>query len=191
MARYSYKARQTDGKMTQGTLRAASEERATALLRSHGLSPVSVDPAEETAWWHRDIIGVSVNIKDLILFSRQTASMIKAGVPVIQALQSLQRQTTKRALRGVIQDMIYDVEAGESLSNAMTRHPKVFSQFVLGIVRTGEVSGRLSGSLITIADYLEQDYVFLRKVRSAMIYPIFVLVVVVIMTIIMFTFVLP
>jgi len=191
MQKFAYKAKQLDGKIIQGTLRAASEERAISLLRAHNLTPVTVTAVSEGSVLTRNVWGGSVSMKDMILFTRQTSSMIRAGVPILESLRSLEKQITKGNFKKVLQDLSYAIESGESLSNAMSRHAKVFTPFVLGIVRTGEASGRLSESLNTVADYLEQDYAFLRKVRSALIYPIFVLSLVVLLSIVMFAYVLP
>ncbi len=190
MAKFVYRARTADGKLVKGTLRAASQERAIVLLRSHNLNPIEVVAGEEPSFLNRTI-GNSVGTKDLILFFRQSASMISAGVPILQALQALVKQVTKTKFKRIIEDMVYDVEAGESLSIAMSKHEGTFSPFVLGVVRTGEASGRLSTSLATVGDHLEQDYNFTRRVRAAMIYPIFLLIVVVVLALLMFTFVLP
>lgn len=191
MPRYVYRARQADGTLTQGTLRASSEERASSLLRSHNLTPVSISVIEETQFWERAIFGGGVRTYDLILFARQSASMIRAGVPILETLRALQRQVQKERFRKILQEMIYDIESGSSLSGAMVKHPKAFSPFMLGVIRTGEASGRLTESLASIGDHLEQDYIFVRKVRSALIYPVFVLTLVVVLSFVMFTFVLP
>ncbi len=190
MPKYTYRARREDGTLTEGSLRAADEERAGSLLRSHQLTPVSLKSAEAVPIWQRQFFG-GINIKDLILFSRQMASMIRAGVPILEALRSLARQITKHKYRQVLTEMAYDIEAGESLSNTMSKHPSAFNPFILGIVRTGEASGRLTEALDAISDYLEQDYAFRSRVRSALIYPIFLLSIVVIISFVMFTFVLP
>ncbi|MEO6077682.1 MAG: type II secretion system F family protein, partial [Candidatus Andersenbacteria bacterium] len=191
MATFNYKARQANGTLTRGTLRAANEERAGSLLRSHELTPVSIEEVKEGSVLHRSIGSFGVSMKDLILFFREGSSMINAGVPILETLQALQKQMKKQAFQSVIQEIIYDIESGESLSIAMSKHPAVFNQFVLGIIRTGEASGKLGQSLIAIADQLEEEYGFTRSVRAALIYPIFVLVIVVLLVIIMFTFVLP
>src|SRR3989338_4943399 len=190
MAKFSYRARTVDGKLVKGTLRASSQERATALLRSHNLNPIEIKQGEETSILNRTIFG-TVGAKDLILFFRQSSSMITAGVPILQALEALAKQVTKAHFRRLIEDMVYDVESGESLSIAMSKHSQVFSPFMLGVVRTGEASGRLSSSMAAVADHLEQDYNFMRRVRAALIYPVFLLSVVVILSMVMFTFVLP
>jgi type IV pilus assembly protein PilC len=191
MATFNYKARQANGTLTRGTLRAANEERAGSLLRSHELTPVSIEEVKEGSVLHRSIGNFGVSMKDLILFFREGASMITAGVPILETLQALQKQMKKQSFQAVIQEIIYDIESGESLSISMSKHPGVFNQFVLGIIRTGEASGKLGQSLIAIADQLEEEYGFTRSVRAALIYPIFVLVIVVILVVVMFTFVLP
>lgn len=190
MPKYSYRARNTNGKLVEGILRANSEERAMALLTSNNLTPVALTPLDDVHFWQRDIGGI-VTKKDLILFCRQTASMIHAGVPIIETLKAIEQQVTKRGFSKTIREIAFMVESGDSLSGAMNKYPHVFSPFILGIVRTGEASGRLSDSLASVADYLEQDYVFIRKVQAAFTYPIFVLILVVLLAFIMFTYVLP
>ncbi len=190
MPTYSYRARQEDGKLIRGTLRAADQNRATKLLGSHNLVPVSIEEVKESVFTTQFNIG-SVGTRDLILFFRQTASMIRAGVPVLQSLNSLQMQTDRTALIKVLQDMSYDVKAGSSLSIAMSKHPHIFDPFMLGITRTGEASGKLSDSMAVIANYLEEKYDFQQKLRAALIYPVFLLAVVILLSITMFTFVLP
>lgn len=192
MAQFTYRARTADGQLTRGTLRAGSAERAAALLRSHGLLPVDIQPlAGEGGLLSRNLWGGPLNRKDLILFSRELSSMIQAGVPVLQSLRAMQQQIEKKSFRNVVRDVGYGVESGESLSAALSRHPKVFNPFFLGVVRTGEASGRLSQSLEVLADQIEQEYAFLQKIRASLIYPIFVLIVVILLSLIMLIFVLP
>jgi type IV pilus assembly protein PilC len=191
MPQYSYRARNAAGKDVRGTLHAPSPERAEALLRSHQLTPIEVSSNTEGAWWQREIFSSRVRTKDLVLFSRQMSTMIRAGVPIVEALQSFTKQVQKPAFIRLIQEMVYDIQGGLSLSNSLGKHPDIFSLFYLGVVRTGEASGRLSESLEILARYLEQSYVFNRKVRSALMYPAFVLSAVVIIGAVMFMFVMP
>ncbi len=191
MATFAYRARQTNGALTRGTLRAANEERASSLLRAHGLAPVSLERIEEQSILHRSLSFGSVGTKELIVFFREAASMILAGVPVLETLKALQLQSKKERFTKIIREIIYDIEAGESLSIALSKHANTFNQFILGIIRTGEASGKLGESLNAIAMQLEEEYGFQRKVRAALIYPAFVLVLVVVLVLIMFTFVLP
>src|SRR5688572_25433726 len=112
MAQFTYKARTTDGQLTRGKLRAASADRAAALLRSHGLTPVDITPMSSEGILKRNVFGSAMNRKDLILFSRQLASMIQAGVPVLEALRAMQQQIEKKSFQDIVQDLAYGVESG-------------------------------------------------------------------------------
>lgn len=191
MAQFTYTATTADGTQVRGKLRAQSTDRATVLLRSHGLVPTDLKLTGETSVLHQTVFGGKISTRDLILFSRQVASMIRAGVPILQALQALALQVDKPSFAKLLRELTYDIEGGESLSNALAKHPAVFSVFFLGVVRTGEASGRLSESLSILADYIEQNYFFVRKIRAALMYPVFVLTSVVIVVILMFAFVVP
>ncbi len=191
MAKYTYRARTATGQLTRGMLRATSETAATSLLRSHSLTPLEITLSQEVAWWNQVLGSNHLKARDLILFCRQLGSMIKAGVPVLQALQTLQKQEIRAGLRKALQDLSYEVESGNSLSAAMGKYDQHFSLFILGMVKTGEASGKLSQSLLLVADYLEKDYIFMRKVRVALTYPLFVVAVVIILSVVMVTFVLP
>lgn len=191
MPHFLYKARTSDGKLTQGKLRAPNQDRAAALLRTHGFTPLEITTVEKVSLLNRHVFGGPASKKDLILFSRQLSSMIQAGVPVLQSLQAMQHQIRKQAFRELLRDLAYAVEGGEALSTAMAKHPSVFSPFFLGVVRTGEASGKLSHSLESLADQMDQDYNFMLKVRAALVYPAFVVTVVIILSIVMLLFVMP
>ncbi len=191
MPTFTYRARQANGALTRGSLRAANEDRATSLLRSHELTPVSIERVDEESWMKKSVVPSRVGTKDLIVFFREAASMIQAGVPIIETLQALQKQARKESLAKIIREVIYDIEAGESLSIALSKHAATFNQFTLGIIRTGEASGKLGFALNAIANQMEEEYGFQRKVRAALIYPAFVLVLVVVLVMVMFIFVLP
>jgi type IV pilus assembly protein PilC len=116
-----------------------------------------------------------VKLYDLVVFTRQFAAMINAGLPIVRALYVLTEQTTKKQLRDVIDAVRKDVEAGSDLSEALEEHPKVFSRIYIEMVRAGEIGGMLDGVLLRIADQLEKEADLKRKVKSAMIYPLFVM----------------
>ena len=191
MPTFTYRARQENGALTRGTLRAANEDRATSLLRSNGLTPISIERTGNEAISALAASIGAVGQKELIAFLREIAFMIQAGVPIIETLKAIQKQSKKEKLSKIIRELIYDIEAGESLSLALSKHSGVFNQFTLGIIRTGEASGKLGQSLESIANQLEEAYAFQRKIRAALIYPVLVLVLVVVLVIVMFTFVLP
>jgi len=192
MADYQYRAKDSEGKEVKGALRAPNEERARALLRSNDLTPLEVaNENKKASFFDQQVFSGGVKTKDLVLFSRQMSSMIDAGVPILEALKAFEKQVEKPAMIKLLADLVYEVEGGQSFSNALSKYPDTFSLFYLGVVRTGEASGQLSKSLGILADYLEQNYVFSRKVRSALMYPAFVLVVVIIISVMMFAFVMP
>lgn len=162
------------------------------LLRTNGLETLALtEEGEQTPLWQRTVFGGRVAARDLVLFSRQMAAMIRAGVTILAALQALIAQAPRSALSRLLQQVSHDIEAGESLSRALAKHPATFSPFFVGVVQTGEASGRLSESLEILSDYLERDYVFTRRLRAALSYPIFVLISVVIVVVLMMLFVVP
>jgi len=138
----------------------------------------------------RDIFG-QIGAKDLIIISRQLATMIKAGVPIVQSLRMIIRQIKKETARRMITQIIQDIEGGSSLSRALTRYPHVFSPFYVSVVRAGEASGRLTYALNALADYQEQNYLFIRKIRAALSYPGLILIAIVIVVIVVFTVIMP
>ncbi len=190
MAQFTYQARTSDGQLTRGTLRAGSLDRASALLQTHGLLPIEVIPLQKSLF-AKNILSGPLNRKDLILFSRELSSLIQAGVPVLEALKAMRQQIEKKSFREILDSLAYGVESGESLSAALLKHPTAFSPFYVGVVRTGEASGRLSHALEVLAAQIDQDYAFVQKVRAALLYPIFIIVVVVLLSLVMLIFVLP
>jgi type IV pilus assembly protein PilC len=116
-----------------------------------------------------------VKLSDLAIFARQFSTMLDAGVSLIRCLDVLQAQTNNARLRKILMDLSARVESGESLSRSMARHPKAFSQLIIGLIRAGEVGGVLEESLQRIAGFLEKDVELRRKIRSALTYPVIVL----------------
>ncbi len=144
-----------------------------------------------TSFLNRSVWRGRVKTKELVLFSRQVGTMIDAGVPIVQSLQAILKQITKPLFRQVLQDIVNDIRGGESLSMSLAKHPKIFPPFFLGLVRTGEASGRLAEALGSLSDYLERQHVFQRKLIGALVYPAMILGVMLIVTTILFAFVLP
>lgn len=192
MSQFSYRARNKNGQIVQGILQASTELRARQLLQSNGFTPLRLEESrEKQPWWSINVFGDRVRMRDLILFARQLSAMIRAGVPIVQSLEALSTQIPRRSFRAVLEKLIQAIEGGDSFSIALSRHHTVFSPFFLGLVRTGESSGQLGQALNSLADYLEQDYIFRRKVISSLTYPALILVTMVVVTIIVFAFVLP
>ncbi|HYV33745.1 MAG TPA: type II secretion system F family protein [Candidatus Limnocylindria bacterium] len=189
--KFIYKARNKDGNNQSGEVLAVDRNKAEALLLENGLAVFSLEEQQENLFEKLNPFGKSVKNKDMVLFSRQLATLISARVPIIQALRILQEQVASKYLLSIIGDLISAVENGDSLSNAMTKHSNVFGNVYVSMVMSGEVSGSLDKSLVYLADQLEKNYALAGKVKSALTYPIFVLSALVIIGLLMFKFVLP
>ncbi|GAC1387781.1 MAG: type II secretion system F family protein [Candidatus Saccharimonadales bacterium] len=179
MLTYKYTARDTTtGQKIKADVQAESEQVAAKLIRQQGLSPIDIrltgsGTGKFTKIFHR------VKTKDRILFSRQLATLINAGLPLVQSLRSVANQTSAKPLKIVVSQVISDVEGGLAFSAALAKHPDVFSPIYISLVAAGEVSGTLDAALERLASQQEKDAEILSKVRSAMVYPIIVLLVMV------------
>lgn len=189
--KFEYRARNNEGKILTGMVVAGDADRAQQLLTDNGLLLISLSEKSENSLERFNPFGKSISNKDLVLFSRQLATLISARVPIIQALRILEEQLNNKFLLTVTKDLISSVENGESLSLAMSKYPKVFGNVYVSLVRSGEVAGSLDKSLVYLADQLEKDYELRSKVKSAMTYPIFVVAALGIVGVLMFKFVLP
>lgn len=188
MLTYTYEARNAaTGQKVKAQVQADNEQVAAKLLKDQGLTPLSIKLTKRGS---RGFLN-RVKTKDKVLFSRQLATLINAGLPLIQSLRSVAQQTTSRPMKVVINDVITDVEGGTSLSIAMSKHPKVFDRVFVSLVAAGETSGTLDSSLERLADQQEKDADILSKVRGAMIYPAIVLLVMIGVVIFMVVKVLP
>ncbi len=189
--KFSYKARNKEGLVQSGDVVAPDQSRAEHLLAENGLVIISMEKVSGQFWDDLNPFGKSVSNKDLVLFSRQLATLISAQVPILQALRILQEQVDNSYLLAILGGLISSVENGESLSSALAKYPKIFGNVYVSLVKSGEVSGSLDRSLGYLADQLEKDYELLAKVKSAMTYPIFVLLALSVVGVLMFKFVLP
>lgn len=189
--KFQYSARNKEGQMKSGTVVAADEVRAEQLLGENGLIIIGLQRQQEDFLERLNPFGKSVKNKDLVLLSRQLATLISARVPIIQALRILEDQITNKYLLLVIRDLISTVENGESLSLAMSKYDKVFDTVYVSLVKSGEASGSLDKALVYLADQQEKDYELKSKVKGAMTYPTFVLCALVVVGLFMFKFVLP
>jgi type IV pilus assembly protein PilC len=191
MAEFHYRARNRQGKVTKGVIKAATQERASAMLAEHGLIPLEVQDVKELSVFKREFSFRIVRVRDRAIMARQLATMIQAGIPILQALRILVPQTENPHLADIIREVSYDVEGGESLSNALEKFPRVFSEFFISMVRSGEASGRVADTLEQLADHEERDYEIIRKVRGALVYPAFVLTTMIVLSVVMMVFVIP
>jgi type IV pilus assembly protein PilC len=192
MSNYAYRVRDRAGRLVEGSLEAQSEHLVIAKLREMGYIPLSVTakaPSKLTMEFR--IGGDRVALKDVAVFSRQLATMISSGLSILRALAILVEQTESKALAKVIGEMKLDIERGLSLSQAVARHPKVFPEIYLAMVRAGESGGTLDEVMARLATTLEKQLELRGKIKSAMTYPIAVAGIVVLIVAAMLLFVVP
>lgn len=175
---YSYTARDPkSGQKIKAEVQAESEAAAAKLLSSQGLSPLSIKLKNGGSTTGLGKFIHRIKTKDKILFSRQLSTLINAGLPLVQSLRNVTKQTQSKKLQVILNQVISDVEGGSAFSVALGHHPEVFSRVYISLVAAGETSGNLDSALDRIAYQQEKDAEIISKVRSAMIYPAIVLVV--------------
>src|SRR5919107_1829207 len=190
MALYTYRALDNEGEIVQDKAEGSGTMAVAHELRQQGL--LVIDVKEQSAG-QKDILESLKRIKlgDLVVFSRQLATMINAGLPIVRALYVLSEQTENPKLKDVVVAVRKDVEAGSSLSESLEKHPEVFSRLYVEMVKAGEIGGILDGVLLRLADQLERDQDLRRKVKSAMTYPIVVLILAILAASFMLIFIVP
>src|SRR5918994_1914139 len=190
MALYTYKALDSQGEIVQDKTEGSGEMAVASELRRQGLVVIDV---KEQSVAQKDILAPFKRIKlsDLVVFSRQLATMINAGLPIVRALYVLSEQTENPKLKDVVVAVRKDVEAGSSLSESLEKHPKVFSRLYTEMVKAGEIGGILDGVLLRLADQLERDQDLRRKIRSALTYPVVVLILAILAASFMLIFIVP
>lgn len=175
MPDFQYTAREATGKQVSGVLAAATKQEALSLLAGRSLFPVKVDMAAEDQA-QRAGFGKRVRAKYLAVFYTQLGDLLRSGVPLLRSLELLERQTSNQALRGVLRDVREQVAEGERLAESLRRHPKVFSELAVSMVRAGEEGGFLEDVLRRIATFTEHQQELKARVVGAMVYPAFLLV---------------
>ena len=191
MINFVYTAKDTaSNKTVKSTVSAESERAAAKLLMSRNLVPLEIIPETEQGGLFA-FFQNHVSTKDRVVFTRQLATLINAGLPLAQSLHTVQEQTTNKKLKSVAQDIISSVEAGSNLADAFAKHPKIFSELFVALVAAGEVSGTLDKSLERISDQQEKDAEIASKVKGAMVYPAIVMFVIVGVVVFMLTTVVP
>ncbi len=176
--KFSYQARTTDGKVQTGVVEASNREAAFNTLKAHDLYVTVLEESIELPFYAKQMSLFSkANKKDVVLLSRQVSIMLKSNVPIVESFRTIAKQTKKFDLKEKILKMAEEVEGGNPISKALSLYPKLFSPFYINMVKAGEASGKLSEVFLYLADYLERQDDFNTKIKTAMIYPIFVLVV--------------
>ncbi len=190
MKRFSYRAKDLTGKLVTGEVEAATPQIAARLVRERKLILISLKPV---GGFLSEILNTSkdkVNSDQIVTITRQLATMVNAGLPLTQSLSILRNQSSG-GLQKVLTIVLSDVEGGQSFSKALLKHPKVFSQTYIALVKSGELGGVLDQVLLRLSDNLEKQQEFNSKVKTALIYPIIIVTGMIIVAIIMMVFVIP
>jgi type IV pilus assembly protein PilC len=170
MPLYEYTARNTsNGQIQKGQLDVASKDEVSAYLRKNRLLLVNVREAPKQI--KLSLGSGRVKTRDVVIFTRQFATMINAGLPLVQSLNILAQQTENKTLREVTKAVVYDVESGNTLADAFSKHPKAFSALYVNMVAAGEAGGILDTILLRLSTFLEKNDALVRKVKGAMVYP--------------------
>lgn len=192
MATFAYKVRDRSGKIFTGSMEGENRISVVSRLREMDYFITSVSEKKKNILFTRQItIFQSIKIRDLTIFYRQFATMVNAGLTLVNSLDILTEQVENKALANNIKVVKSDVEAGSTLADAMAKFPRVFSELYISMVRAGEIGGVLDDILLKIADLMEKDYALRQKIKTAMSYPSFVAGAAILMTIFMLTFILP
>jgi len=192
MAKFKYQARNKIGELQVGFVEGPSKEAAANILTSHELFILSIESTEKRNI-AQSLFGFlsRVKIKDLMIFTRQLATLLESEMPLNGALQSLYQQTRNQTLKESVFQILQDVESGLSLSQALERQRPIFSDFYVSMVRSAEVTGRLEESMLFLASYLEREARWKGKIANAMIYPAVLLALFVIVAVVMIVVVFP
>lgn len=178
MLTFTYTARDpSTGQKVKAQVQADSEAAATKLIQKEGLAPIEIKVLDEGLSDPITRFRNRIRIKDKVVFSRQMATLINAGLPLVQSLRNVAGQTQNKAFKVVINQIINDVEGGKALSEALAKHPTVFNEVYINMIAAGEVSGTLDKSLERVANQQEKDAEIASKIRGAMAYPVIVLLV--------------
>jgi len=190
--KFLYEAKNEQGLIQKGEVQAKDKQSALAVLKTANLMVLSLIAQSEIPVFARRLkIFERITLKDLAIFTRQLAVLIESQVPLVSSLRSLIEQTRKKSFQEIIFALAADVEAGMPFPNSIAKNPKVFSNLYVSMVKTGETSGTLDKSLLYLADHLEHEYDMASKIKSAMIYPAFILIAFIGVIILMLVFVFP
>ena len=186
MPAFTYTARNAAGELKTATVEAANAQDVVAQLRRQRMTVVKVDENAKP----KKISG-GIKMRDIVIFTRQFSTMINAGLPLVQALDILAKQTENKVLAAATRDIVFDVESGHTVADALAKHPKAFSELYVNMVAAGEAGGILDTILMRLATFMEKNDALVRKVKGAMIYPGVIMSVAVIAISVLLIFVIP
>ena len=188
---YQYKVRDKSGNLVTGTLVADNERLVLERLREMGYTPLEVGKEKKGLNLEINIKPAKIKLKEVAIFSRQFATMVNSGLPILRALSILSEQVSNKELAKTLVAVRNDVEQGASLSGAMAKFPKAFNDLYIAMVKSGETGGMLDDVLLRLADVLEREVHLRQKIKSAMTYPVAVVALVVLIMSAMLLFVVP
>ena len=198
MPNFAYRGRNGAGELVSGVIDGATAGAVADTLFGSGVSPIEIKPTSASAAKAGEKTGINISLFkekvghiDVLLFSRQIHTLLRAGVPIMRALVGLQESSTKPAMREVLQDVRQSLDSGRDFSQSLARHPKVFTPFYLSMVRVGEMTGRLEEVFIRLFDHLEFERFMKEQVKSALRYPSFVVAAMAIAMFVVNIFVIP
>jgi len=190
MAQFEYTAKNaTSGQILKGTMDVPTRDEVIAFIRKNRMILVSVREAPTQLSFK--LPGGGVKTRDVVIFTRQFSTMINAGLPLVQSLSILAQQTENKTLKDITKAVVYDVEAGNTLADALSKHPKAFSGLYVNMVAAGEAGGILDTILMRLATFLEKNDALVRKVKGAMVYPAVIITVAIIAVAVLLVFVIP
>lgn len=193
---FHYIAISQDGTKSEGEIDVLDQNTAISSLQKRGLTIVNIEEKKENESLKKikssfTLFKPHIKSKDIVIFSRQIATLFEAGVSALKAFRLLATENDNKALRDELTGVADDIESGVAMSEALSRRPKIFSPFYVNMVRAGEESGKLNEGFLYLADYMDRDYELKQKVKKALTYPAFVVATFIIIMIAMFTFVIP
>ncbi len=190
MPAFTYTARALNGDLRTATIDAPSRDEVVAQLRRQRLNVVKIDEKKE-ADNKKKKKGGKISMRDIVIFTRQFSTMINAGLPLVQALDILAKQSENQALKDVTMSVVFDVESGHTVADALRKHPNAFSELYVNLVAAGEAGGILDTILMRLAVFMEKNDALVRKVKGAMIYPGVIMSVAAIAICVLLIFVIP
>ena len=190
---FRYRAVDPNDQSKEGTIEAANMDVAISSLQRKGLVIVSILSVDDVPWWEKGMTFFSdtVSYKEVVVLSRQMSTLFGAQVSALRVFRLLASQNENLALRKKLDEVSDDIQGGMSMSNAMAKHPDVFSDFYVNMIRAGEESGNLAQTFAFLADYLDRSYELISRLRSALIYPAFVIIVFITVMVLMLVMVIP
>ncbi|MBW7932642.1 MAG: type II secretion system F family protein [Gemmatimonadaceae bacterium] len=187
MPSFQYTARDAKGELKTGTLEAATKDEVMTQLRQKRMNVVKVEEQAKA----KQKTGGAIAMRDIVIFTRQFSTMINSGLPLVQALDILSKQTENKALAAVTRQVVFDVESGHTVADALAKHPNAFTDLYVNMVAAGEAGGILDTILMRLATFMEKNDALVRKVKGAMIYPGVIMSVAGIAIVVLLIFVIP